>query len=210
MQIQSITSGPLATNAYLLIGSMGHALIVDPTFDTASVFLKEIRQNKLIPLAILLTHSHFDHIVDVAFLKNTLKIPVYIHEKDAKNLRHPGSDGIFVEWAIDPCEPDILWQGDEEVELEEFKFKVIHTPGHSFGCCCFYFPKENVLISGDTLFKGTMGTVSLPTSEPQKMWESLKILSKLDPNIKVYPGHGESTTIGGEAWMKDARQLFGD
>ena len=209
MQIQTITAGPLATNAYLLVGSKGYALIIDPTFDTADIFLKEIRERQLCPLAILLTHSHFDHIVDVAYLKKSLKIPVYIHEKDAKNLKHPGSDGLFVEWSIDPCEPDVLWKGGEEVELEEFKFKVIHTPGHSFGSCCFYFERENVLISGDTLFKGTMGTLSLPTGEPKKMWESLNTLSKLDPNLKVYPGHGGPTTIGREAWMKDARQLFG-
>jgi glyoxylase-like metal-dependent hydrolase (beta-lactamase superfamily II) len=165
---------------------------------------------KLTPVAILLTHSHFDHIVDVARLKRSLKIPVYIHEKDSKNLKHPGSDGIYIEWNIEPCEADHLWRGGEGVQLKEFTFKVIHTPGHSFGSCCFYFQTEGVLISGDTLFKGTMGILSLPTSEPEKMWESLRTLSKLDPNIKVYPGHGAPTTIGGEAWMKDARQLFGD
>jgi glyoxylase-like metal-dependent hydrolase (beta-lactamase superfamily II) len=207
MKIQSITSGPFETNSYLLVSPKKFALIVDPTFDTAHFFISHL-QKGLIPLAILLTHSHLDHTADVAVLKEALKVPVYVHALDKGNLEKPGSDGIPYGEMIKPATADVLFYGGEEWQLEDFELKVIHTPGHSFGSSCFYFPKEKVLISGDTLFKGTIGNLSFPTSEPDKMWDSLKLLSALDPDTVVLPGHGESTTIGAEPWIKNAKQRF--
>ena len=84
---------------------------------------------------------------------------------------------------------------------------VIHTPGHSLGSVCFYYEKEGILLSGDTLFKGTMGNVSFPTSSPALMGETLLKLSRLPPATKVFPGHGLATTIGDEqSWMASVAQ----
>jgi glyoxylase-like metal-dependent hydrolase (beta-lactamase superfamily II) len=128
--------------------------------------------------------------------------PVYVHREDAENLRVPGSDGIPNTYGIEGAEPDgMLADGDEKV-LGLLRFKVVHTPGHSPGCVLFYFEKEKVLISGDTLFRGTYGRVDLPSSNPQKMKESLAKIKQFPDDVTVYPGHGGSTTIGREQrWL---------
>ncbi len=86
--------------------------------------------------------------------------------------------------------------------------KVIHTPGHSPGGVCFYLPSEKILFSGDTLFRGTIGNLSLPTARPDLMWDSLKKLAALPPETKVYPGHGGPTTISAEKWIAHAKGKF--
>ncbi len=101
----------------------------------------------------------------------------------------------------------ILEEGDR-ISIGEIAFTVISTPGHSPGCVCFYCEKEHILFSGDTLFKGTIGNLTFPTSVPDEMWPSLDKLAALPPETKVYPGHGPSTTIGDESWLPRARKLF--
>lgn len=92
--------------------------------------------------------------------------------------------------------------------MGEFEFVIIHTPGHSPGSICLYDPKHQILISGDTLFKGSIGTLSLPTSQPDRMWPSLEKLGALPVETQVYPGHGEKTCIKDERWLKNAKEIF--
>ena len=174
MKIEVIAGGPFETNSYLLVGDKNHALIIDPTFDTFSFFVEMLIKHNSKPIAIILTHSHFDHIVEVAPLKEEFKIPVYIHDLDKDNLINPGSDGLPFDLDIQGVQPDIFLKDGDIFHLEEFYFQVIHTPGHSYGSSCFYFPDEVLLISGDTLFKGTYGKITFPTSEPNKIKSSLK------------------------------------
>jgi glyoxylase-like metal-dependent hydrolase (beta-lactamase superfamily II) len=93
--------------------------------------------------------------------------------------------------------------------LGDIVIDVIHLPGHSPGGVGFYLKKQDTLISGDTLFKGSIGRLDLPTSEPEKMWNSLDKLAKLPPKTRVIPGHGDETTIGEESWLANAKHYFG-
>ena len=209
MLIQPFPSGPFETNAYVVACPKTHeAAIIDPAPDSAEKIEKYISAHGLIPKMILLTHSHWDHIADVSILKQRLHIPVGIHSLDLPNLQEPGSDGLPFWIPISGVETDQLLAEGDVIQLGSLKFRVIHTPGHTPGGICLYCQEEGVLISGDTLFRGSMGKVSFPTSNAERMWESLKKLAKLPPETKVYPGHGPSTTIGKESWLVNAKQIF--
>jgi hydroxyacylglutathione hydrolase len=210
MILESYSCGPFGTNA-LLIGceKTKRGIFVDPAFESAPKLLSAANRHALHIEAIYLTHSHWDHIVDVAQLKDELSLNVYVHPKDAENLRHPGSDGVPMQIELQGAEPTHFLEEGQIHQVGALRFIVIHTPGHCPGAVCFYFEEQQVLISGDTLFKGTIGSLSLPTAEANLMWESLQKLSLLPPTTKVYPGHGESTTLKNESWIKNAKELFG-
>ncbi len=208
MRIEVLTSGPFETNSYILISKMNDAILVDPTFDSFDFFIEILTQQNLTPLAIFLTHSHIDHIVDVPKLKKELNIPVYIHELDQGNLKHPGSDGLPIGSGFQGVNPDVTFKDGDILRLKDFHIVILHTPGHSFGSSCFYLPDEGVLISGDTLFKGTYGNISFPTAEPIKMKESLKRLSLLPKETVIWPGHGDPTTIEEEEWLNHLDEFF--
>ena len=95
------------------------------------------------------------------------------------------------------------------MKLGSLNFQVIFTPGHSAGSICFYEKRQRILFSGDTLFQGSIGNLSFPTSRPDLMWSSLTKLSKLPPHTQVFTGHGPSTTIENESWLANAQSHFG-
>lgn len=210
MILEVFPSGPLETNAILLACSKTrHAALIDAPFESASVLLARIKQLDLTVKKILLTHTHWDHMAEAALLKKQLGAELYVHEEDAENLQQPGKDGLPLFYPITPATPDHYLFDGQELEVGNLRLKVLHTPGHSLGSVCFYLEKEKVLISGDTLFRGTYGKVSFPTSSPEKMWNSLKKLAHLPKETKVYPGHGPETTIGEEAsWMAHPQDHF--
>jgi hydroxyacylglutathione hydrolase len=211
MFIKSWTGGPFATNSYIIADKEGIGAIIDPTFDSLKPLSTIAAQHKIKIVAIYLTHSHHDHIADVASLKKMYSCPVFIHELDSPNLIRPGADGLRLPLPIEGAHPDYLWEENKEYHCGELAFEVIHTPGHSPGGVCLYFKKEAVLISGDTLFKGTIGRLDLPGSSSEDMFASLKKLEKLPEDVKVYPGHGSSTTIKEEKkWLSKASLLYGD
>jgi len=207
MIIEKVIAGPCATNAYVVISSdTQQAAVIDVPPDSAETILSILNRYKVLLTHILLTHSHWDHIGDVAKLQAKTKAAVFVHPLDADNVRHPGSDGLP------------LWNPIQGVTSLEFLnnvvsvgslcFTVIEVPGHTPGGVGFFLEKQGVLFSGDTLFKGTMGRVDLPTSSPEKMWSSLAKFGALPKETKVFPGHGEETTIGQELWIQNARKRF--
>lgn len=210
MLINTFPSGPLSTNAYVAACSeTGEAAVIDPAPESFSEIHQYLIQKNLKLQKILLTHSHWDHIADVSKFKNHYKIPVFVHTLDAPNVQQPGIDGLPCWLNIPPLQPDILIEEGIQISLGRLTFHVLHTPGHSIGSVCFFEPNQLVLFSGDTLFKGSFGNISFPTSKPDSMWISLKKLSKLPPETRVFPGHGPSTTIGKEVvWLSDAEKLF--
>lgn len=210
MIIKAFPSGPFETNAYVVVSQKSLvAAIVDPAPDSSDEIISFLTEQKLKPIAIWVTHSHWDHIAEVSVLKAKYDIPVYIHSLDAPNLQHPGSDKLPCWISIEGVNPDHLIEEGEHLELGEYQFDVIHTPGHSPGCVCFYCPSENILLSGDTLFKGSIGNLSFSTARPNLMWPSLAKLAKLPVETRVFPGHGPSTTIGSENWLSRAEEIFG-
>ena len=206
MILEVFPSGPLETNAYLLACDVTkHAVVIDVPSESSDALLQRIKELSLAVDMILLTHSHWDHIADASLLKERLKVPIYVHQEDADNLTNPGTDRLPLFFPLKGVKPDGYLLEGQELTVGKLTIKVIHTPGHSPGSVCFYLRSENILISGDTLFRGTIGNLSLPTARPAAMWDSLKKLALLPAETKVYPGHGSPTTIGAEKWIAHAQ-----
>jgi hydroxyacylglutathione hydrolase len=211
MIIQSFTSGPLDTNAYIIAcAHTRQAAIVDPAPGSAELIIPFIASQNWKVIAILLTHSHWDHFGDAAVLKDYYKVPVYIHPEDARNLEFPGSDRIPCWTRLTGVKPDHLLKEGDLISIGDLRLRVIHTPGHSPGSVCFYDEAGGILIAGDTLFHGSIGNLAVPTAEAKRMWPSLKKLAALPTVTKVYSGHGSPTTIGAEPWLPEAERYFGE
>jgi glyoxylase-like metal-dependent hydrolase (beta-lactamase superfamily II) len=201
------TVGPVSTNCIVLYcKKTKECAIIDPGLGSFEKIKAAVEQKGLNVKRILLTHSHWDHIADLAKVKRFYNVDVYVHEKDANNVLYPGSDsvssyGIEIE-KIEDFKP--LNEGDI-LPLGTFEVKVLHTPGHSYGSCCFYAEKDHLLISGDTLFHHGHGRLDLATSEKEKMMASLKRLAKLPPQTQVVSGHGPQFTIEEEDWLKNIK-----
>ncbi|SRR5581483_10437224 len=209
MILEIFSSGPADTNAYLIACSeTKRAVVIDVPFESTETILSRAEELGLSIQMILLTHSHWDHTAEVALLKNNLSLPVYIHKEDAGNLESPGSDKLPLFFPVTGVNPDGFLTDGQQISIGNLNIEVIHTPGHTPGGVCFYLPKEKVLISGDTLFRGTIGNLSFPTARPALMWASLKRLAALPQDVKVYPGHGGPTTIGAERWIAHAQERF--
>lgn len=212
MILEVFPSGPIDTNG-ILIGcpKTKKAAIIDAPQDVTPLLLSRVEELGLTVEMLLLTHSHQDHIADVALIKKKFKIPVYIHPLDAPNLEEPGADLLPIFIQVKPVKPDHLLADGQVIELGSLTFKVIHTPGHTPGGVCFYSEEDNLLLSGDTLFRGSCGRIDFPLSSPADMWRSLKKLAALPLVTRVYSGHGDPTTIGKEShWLIDAERRFSD
>lgn len=209
MNVLCFPTGPHATNMYIICcKDTPDAVIVDPGVGSFEIVLETVRQHSLKLVAIWLTHSHWDHIVDAAKIKRELSLPIYVHEEDKGNLEQPGSDGVpMAVPTIEGTTPDHLIKDGDLLTVGKFSFKVIHTPGHTPGGVCFYCEKEKTLFSGDTFYRGLIGSLSLPTSQAERMWQSLDKIATLPPDTVVFPGHGPSTTIKDEPWLPKAKKV---
>lgn len=198
-QIEWMVLGMVSTNTYLVKNQdTGELLIIDPA-DAAGRIQEKIGQMEGRPAAILLTHGHFDHMLAADALRSAYDIPVYacIQEKNLlKNARY----NLSASWASPHVMEADRYLADGETFREAgFEIRLLHTPGHTEGSCCYYLPEEAVLFSGDTLFAGSVGRTDFPTSSGADMRESLqRLLSELPADTRVCPGHGEETTIAYE------------
>lgn len=210
MIFHAFPSGPFQTNAYVVAcKKTKKAAIVDPSPKSFKKLVAYLEEHHLVPEKILLTHSHWDHIGDAALCQCELGIPIWVHELDRANLEQPGSDGLPMWVTIEPAVANHLLKDGEKFHIGDSEFVTIHTPGHTPGGVCFYSPSAKSLLSGDTLFQGSIGTLSLPTAQPDLMWPSLEKLANLPADTVVYPGHGSKTTIGEEDWLPRAKEIFG-
>lgn len=185
MNISTLPLGMLQTNCYIL-SEGSRCLVIDPG-DEAEAVLAFLERRGLTPEAILLTHGHFDHVGAVKTLASETDCRVFLCEQD---LTLPGT------MTAGPLyHTDFYGEGDR-LTLAGMTFDVLHTPGHTPGSVCLRFGEH--LFSGDTLFAGSCGRTDFPGSEPAAMVRSLRRLAQLEEDLKVYPGHGEATTIGEE------------
>ena len=206
-QVQCFPSGPFETNAYLLTClETSKGMFIDPSPGSFEPLIKASGSVEI--EGILLTHSHWDHIGDLKRLKMMFDVPVYVHKNDRENVVHPGSDGLPLMIPVEGVEVDFTLKEGQTISVGHLELKVIETPGHTPGGVCFYLEKEKILFAGDTLFKGSIGNLSLPTADRSAMWKSLEKLEKLPFDTVVFSGHGPSTTIGDENWLPNAREIF--
>jgi len=211
-KIECLTVGQLAVNCWLYPLGKKEAAVIDPG-DEADVIISALKNLNLFPSYILLTHGHFDHIAavpDLAALES--KPQTAIHRLDAQYLGKDAyaAHSISITAAMgDASFVDVFWPSGKrelpapDILLEEGStvgpFTVLHLPGHTPGSVAFWDKEEGVIFSGDTLFKSGYGRTDLPGGNEREISESLRRLFKMDGNIRVYPGHGGTTTISREA-----------
>ena len=197
MNIESFSVGPISTNAYIVV-DQGEALAVDPGLGAADLLMGVAKQFRATIKAIVNTHGHWDHVVDNADLVSSTQAPLFIHSLDADMISttEPNTFGLDVPW--EPSYPAELLEEGSQLTIGSLTFSVLHTPGHSPGGICLLSHEWNVLITGDTLLLGTYGRVDLPGADPTLMLESLRRLSSLSGDLRVYPGHGLSTILSAE------------
>lgn len=199
LEIKSLLLGNIMTNCYLLMNKeTNEMLIIDPA-DQAFGIQKRVEAMEAKPVAILLTHGHFDHMLAADELRKKYGCEIYAHVKEKAVLEDPMLNLSGVWEAGTALSADRYVKEGEQLELAGFSIRVLFTPGHTQGSCCYCFPEEGVLISGDTLFQGSCGRTDFPTSSVQDMMKSLKrLVDELPDDTAVYPGHNSPTTIADE------------
>lgn len=197
--IYTLSLGSLDTNCYLIWCDQTYeALIIDPA-DSGDTISDKILELKLKPIAIVLTHAHFDHVLGLLETKLNFSVPIIIHQKDESLLeKTQASAQHWLQRSVDPSPPadKFVKQGDT-IKYGQEQLKVIETPGHTPGSICLY--DDQVIFTGDTLFKNAIGRTDFSYSDPSEMKKSLKALFTLSGKLIVYPGHGITTTIKEEA-----------
>ena len=199
LMLRKAVMGMVSTNVYFVKNTeTGEMFIVDPASDPDRIG-EMIRKMEGKLTAVLLTHGHFDHILAVPSLTDTFHVPVYACKEESALLMDPelnlsGSVGRPVSFEADKCLED-----NEEFTCAGFRIRMLHTPGHTGGSCCYYLQDEGILFSGDTLFCGSAGRTDFPGGSMSKLIESLhRLVDDLPENTAVYPGHDSATTIGDE------------
>ena len=199
MKIEKFVLGSMGTNCYLMINEETKELIIVDPATCPDYVVSHIKSNGYTPKAILLTHAHFDHVMGIDGWVKEFGIPVYLHEDEKKLLEDPelNLSGVFGS-SYSYTDTQCLKDG-QEMNIAGFVFKVIHTPGHTCGGCCYYCEEEGILISGDTLFYHSVGRSDFPTGSMGTLVRSIKEkLFCLPDDVMVYPGHDDATCIGDE------------
>ena len=199
MKILRFSLGQLATNCYFLIREK-KCLIIDPA-DEAGFILEQLQRMNLVLIGMLITHGHFDHLMAAGEVQRSFKIPLYISSKDhflVDRLAETAQYFLGYKPIILPIKIIKNFERDGLMEIENFKWQIFFTPGHTPGSCCFYFPDEKIIFTGDTLFKNGIGRYDFSYSNKKDLKNSLRRILSLPEEVTVYPGHGEETTVGKE------------
>jgi len=199
MKIEKFVLGSMGTNCYLIINEETKELVIVDPATCPDYVVSHVKSNGYIPKAIFLTHAHFDHVMGIDGWVKEFGIPVYLHEEEKKILEDPelnlsGVFGASYSYSDVKCLKD-----GQDLSVAGFTFKVIHTPGHTCGGCCYYCEAEEILISGDTLFYQSVGRSDFPTGSMGTLVRSIKEkLFCLPDDVMVYPGHNDATCIADE------------
>jgi hydroxyacylglutathione hydrolase len=188
--------GPIGTNGYVVRRERGaaEAVVVDPGGDAATLRLELARMGSSC-VAILVTHTHWDHLGGVADLAEGTGAPVYAPEVERTVLERPSD--YYADVHIRPWEPEHTLEGGETIEVAGIAFDVLAVPGHSPGHLAYH--ADGSLFSGDVLFSGSVGRTDLPYGDWSMLMASIRTLvERFPPETTVYPGHGPPTTLGAE------------
>lgn len=194
MRIHTLQLGELHANCYIAETDPGRCVVFD-IGGSSRMLLEYLKMKKLHLSKILLTHGHFDHIGGVEEVRAATGAEVYIHENDAPMLSS-AAKSLHSSMSIMPFVPITdytIIRGDCFINDGSCTFRVLHTPGHSYGSVCYVC--DDVIFSGDTLFCCSVGRTDFPGGNTEFMMQSLGKLWELPGDYKVYPGHNESTTL---------------
>ena len=203
LQVKFFSFSPVQENTYVLFNQSGNAIIIDPGcyFGAEQEMLKEFLKSKnLSPVQLMNTHCHLDHVFGVKWVNEEFGLELYIHPNEEIMLQFAPESGK--KWGL-PFENytgplHFLHEGDI-IKLDEDELKVIEAPGHSPGSICFYCEAQNFIISGDVLFRESIGRTDLPGGNHEQLIKNIKEkLLILPDETVVYSGHGMPTTIGYE------------
>jgi hydroxyacylglutathione hydrolase len=197
MNIAAIPTGVFQEICHVVWDDSGQAIVFDPGFD-AELISQTLEKHGLGVAAFVCTHGHADHINALADLHDKHPAPIAMHSSDLK-------------WAFEefnqiepyypaPRRPEVdtfqPLESSRDWNFGNLHFQCLETPGHTPGGCCLLFPESGIMVSGDTLFKGSCGRTDLPGGDPRQLKDSLNKLKQLPDEVRVYPGHGPETTIG--------------
>ena len=195
VKVHTLTLGSLQTNCYIVHEENASSCVVVDPADFPEKILEFTAARGLTVAAIFLTHGHFDHVGAMKALREKTSCALWMHEGDYRQRRDPMTDYLYPLHDKDLGEISFCADGDM-ISAAGLTFTVLSTPGHSRGSVCYRC--QNVLLSGDTLFAGGCGRTDLPGGDWATIQMSLADLSELEDDIRVYPGHGESTTLAQE------------
>ncbi len=193
---------PYDNGLYLIVDDRKEAIVIDPSMGER-VVIDAAKEQGLRLVEILNTHGHPDHIFGNAAVKEATRARLAIHRLDEYRL---GSGRPPTPMSVPEAKADDLIEEGPLRFVADVDLVALHTPGHTEGSTCFYLASENALFTGDVLFKGNIGRTDFPGSDPRAMERSLERLAGLPPATRVYPGHGEQTTIANELpWLRGFR-----
>lgn len=227
MELLRSVVGPVSTNVYVLGDEASREAIAIDTARPCVPWITETLLARGWTLKLIVsTHGHWDHIGDNAALQawtadqaahlsahlaahpaldsrrgdSPRAADIAVHPLDRERLIHP--QPLFAPFEIPPSVPAVDLAEGGTIRFGSIDLEVLHTPGHTEGSVCLFAREAGLLLSGDTLFAGGWGRVDLPGGSPEQMVQSIGRLRRLEPGLRVLPGHGRATTIGGEqAWM---------
>lgn len=194
MQIESVLVGAFGVNCLVLWDDPACAVVVDPGAEAEAIEAVLTRRG-LTVAAYWLTHGHIDHVSALGDMVKKRPAPVHIHAADAAWAFTAGNR--YPPYLRTPTRPDSLDPVDEGRILAAggLSARVLHTPGHTPGGVCYWFESEKKLLTGDTLFQGSIGRTDLPGGDSAALMRSLARLAALDDAIAIYPGHGPESTL---------------
>lgn len=198
--VETFPVGPLSCNCTILGDPVTKkAIVVDPGGD-AQVILDRLQTLGLTVIRIIHTHAHLDHFLASGEMKKATGAPLGLHPEDKPLWDHLEAQCLRFGVPYSPVpDPDQWLEHEEELDLNEFKGKALHTPGHTRGSMSFFFEESKLLIAGDTLFLGSVGRTDLPGGSFETITRSIKEqLYTLDEATHVITGHGAPTVLGNE------------
>ncbi len=203
MHIHAFTFNPFAENTYVLYDDTGECVIVDPGCydkDERKQLTDFISSNDLKPVRLINTHCHVDHVFGVPFVCEEYALDLEIHKGELTVLQYAEQIGLMYGTPVDPMpQPGRFLDEGDVVNFGDTTLEIFFTPGHSPASICFYDNVGQQLLSGDVLFKDSIGRTDLPGGDYETLMRSIfTALMPLDDAVRVFPGHMDPTTIGDE------------